>query len=257
MSADGATGITAEVKAAFAVRACQAFKQDRRELIIDTNEQRLDTMRSKVTETSKIVDQDGMLQRLGYRCWMVTLTYAKVGANKPQDVMRFLDAVRKRFNRSKHLFRYLWVAELQERGALHYHILIWFPRRYYVPKFDKAGLWPHGITHRAVARSPVQYLTKYASKLQSKCGEHAFPKGFRMHGFGGLPPAAASFRRWKFLPMWARDLGGPDLELRPQPGGGRFSKETGEWFESPWEVAGIYFVAGVGAFVRVVKKLAA
>jgi hypothetical protein len=102
----GNAGIDESVKADFAVRACQAFKQPSRELMIDTQAQRLDTMRSKVIETSKLVDDDGMMQRLGYRCWMVTLTYAKVGENKPEDVTRFLRALRMRFQRSKFLFRY-------------------------------------------------------------------------------------------------------------------------------------------------------
>jgi hypothetical protein len=256
MSADGSQGITAEAKAAFAVRACQAFKQPSREkeFVVDVNEARLGGMKSKVIETSKLLDADGRLQRLRYKPWMVTLTYREVDQQQPEDVTRFLRALRMRFQRSGFLFRYLWVAELQGRGALHYHIIVWMPPRYYVPKFDEEGLWPHGMTERDVARSPIQYLTKYASKLHSKCGTHAFPKGYRMHGFGGLPPAAASFRRWKFLPQWARDLGGPELELRPAEGGGRYSKGTGEWWESPWEIVGIHKVCGAGTYVLVRAK---
>ena len=221
---------------------------------IETAKARLEQMRFKVMTTAKIIDEDHLMQRLGYRPWMVTLTYRNIDQQKPSDVARFLNLLRTDAIRHRRPFRYLWVGELQERGALHYHLLIWYPRRKLPPKFDSIGYWPHGMTERSIARNPLHYLTKYASKLRSKCGEAAFPKGFRMHGFGGLPKDVASFRRWKLLPKWARDLGGPDLELRPAQGGGKVSKNTGECFESPWEFVGISRIVGIGTVVSIRRK---
>jgi hypothetical protein len=88
-------------------------------------------------------------------------------------------------------FRYVWVAELQKRGALHYHVAIWLPKRVQLPKFDKQGWWPHGSTQRLIAKNAVGYLMKYLSKISPF---HKFPKGVRIHGFGGLTQQARGNR---------------------------------------------------------------
>ena len=90
-------------------------------------------------------------------------------------------------------FCYVWVAELQQRGALHYHILVWLPFGLTLPKPDKQGWWPHGSTRIEWARHPIGYLVKYASKFDIKCG---LPKGARLHGAGGFDQAAQQIRRW-------------------------------------------------------------
>jgi hypothetical protein len=98
------------------------------------------------------------------------------------------------------------------------------------------------MTRTERARNGPSYIAKYASKLESKLGD-CWPRGLRMHGAGGLCPAARVERRWWLAPSWARETlsDGPDgpvvCDLRRWLGGGggyvRF--DTGEVAPSPWE----------------------
>jgi hypothetical protein len=131
---------------------------------------------------------------------------------------------------------YVWVAELQQRGAVHYHILIWLPKRLSLPKPDKQGWWPHGFTGRAIARNAVGYLAKYASKIESKTG--AFPDGCRIHGAGGLELPRRREKRWWMLPRDVRELTNPIDDMRRMRGGYRTGPNVYPlkhcW--SPWRV---------------------
>lgn len=73
------------------------------------------------------------------------------------------------------LVGYAWVAELQERGAVHYHILTatWRERAVF---WDRKGIWEHGQTQTQKARS-WGYVVKYAQKTNTV---HGFPKGARL-----------------------------------------------------------------------------
>lgn len=103
----------------------------------------------------------GHLHRLavprGHRenVWFVTLTYRGVEDWQPRHVSGCLKSVRKWCKRRGVPLRYVWVAELQKRGALHYHLAIWLPKSIQLPKFDKQGWWPHGMTQRVIAKNAV------------------------------------------------------------------------------------------------------
>jgi hypothetical protein len=173
---------------------------------------------------------------------MVTLTYRDVSGWSPRHVSEFLQRVRVWLKRRGHTFRYVWVAELQQRGAVHYHVLVWLPRGLTLPKPDKQGWWTHGSTNICWARKPVGYLCKYASKLESKAGED-FPPGARLHGRGGLDELRAVSAWWS-LPGWARELFGVADQVRRAVGGGLVSRRTGAFFPSPfrvWREAGSYW----------------
>ena len=133
--------------------------------------------------------------------WFVTLTYRGVDDWRPRHVSDCLKAIRKWCARQGVPFRYVWVAELQKRGALHYHLAIWLPKRIQLPKFDKKGWWPHGMTQRVIARNGVGYLMKYLSKITPA---HRFPKGVRIHGSGGLIQQARNICSWLNLPSWCK-----------------------------------------------------
>jgi hypothetical protein len=124
---------------------------------------------------------------------------------------------------------YAWVAELQKRGALHYHIAVWLPRALSLPMFDKQRWWPHGMTQRALAIAPIGYLMKYASKCDSL---GAFPKGVRIYGIGGLSEDGKGVCRWLALPEWAKRLHGVGDVCRRA--GRLVVRETGEVLSSPW-----------------------
>jgi hypothetical protein len=123
---------------------------------------------------------------------MLTLTYRDVDGFAPRHVSELLKRIRQWLLRRGRGFHYVWVAELQLRGALHYHIVIWLPKGLTLPKPDKQGWWPHGSTRIEWARHPVGYLIKYASKFDVKGG---LPKGARLHGSGGFDEAAKASRK--------------------------------------------------------------
>lgn len=133
--------------------------------------------------------------------WFVTLTYRGVHDWQPRHISKCLKAARRWCQLRGVPFRYLWVAELQQRGALHYHLAIWLPKRLQLPMFDKQGWWPHGMTQRVIAKNAVGYLMKYLSKISPF---HEFPKGVRLYGLGGLTQQARSICSWLNLPSWCK-----------------------------------------------------
>lgn len=142
--------------------------------------------------------------RPGFRpdwCCMVTLTYRPGVDWKPSHVRAALTHYREWCRRRRVPCRYVWVAELQKRGAVHYHIACWLPEGMRPPKFDVQGWWPHGSTNRVVARKAVPYLMKYLSKGS---GSMALPDGARGYGVGGLEFAQRRARRWLRLPGFVK-----------------------------------------------------
>lgn len=175
------------------------------------------------------------------RVVMVTLTYSDAAGWRPDHITACLKAVREWFRRLGRPFRYVWVAELQKRGAVHYHLLVWMPRGLTLPFFDRRGWWPHGSSNAVWARKPVGYLCKYASKFDGQGGD--FPKGARIHGSGGFDSLGKAIRHWWSLPGWLRaQCGVGDRIVRPK-GGGFVHAPTGEFVHSPWRFA---FTDGVG-----------
>lgn len=133
---------------------------------------------------------------------MVTLTYQDLDGWQPRHIAdEFLKRARAYFKAAGVPFRYVWVGELQKRGALHYHVAIWMPRGCTLPKPDQAGWWDHGATRIEAARDAVAYLMKYMSKGTDAA---KFPKGARMHGAGGLEVAIRRARRWLGLPGFVK-----------------------------------------------------
>jgi hypothetical protein len=171
-----------------------------------------------------------------HRPAMLTLTYREVGGWNPRHISELLRHVRNWLKRRGHRLRYVWVAELQQRGALHYHALVWLPRGLTLPKPDKQGWWPHGSTRIEWARKAAGYLAKCASKLDSKVGI-GFPSGARLYGKGGLEEYGRAVAQWFNLPTWARevcDLAGRAVRLK---GVGLVDRESGVCLPSPWRMS--------------------
>jgi hypothetical protein len=169
------------------------------------------------------------LQRGGfrYRCVLLTLTYRDVDGWSARHLSDLLSHARRWLARRGCPLRYLWVAELQKRGAVHYHVVLWLPRGVTLPKPDKQGWWPHGMTKVEWARKPIGYLAKYVSKAE--CMER-FPKGLRLHARGGLEEEQRRRVSWWLLPRYVREhfteLGSRVIR---QIGGGWLHVDTGEW----------------------------
>lgn len=226
----------------------------------------IDAKASRLRRMSKSVKTSARLHQVeananGSRSFlaMLTLTYAPDQDHDKRDISRLLKCVREWHRRRGLHFRYVWVMELHKSGRPHYHVLVWLPRGYRLPKPDARGWWLKGSTRIEGARSAVAYVAKYASKLSNSAqdGSHAefnaLPKGARIHGAGGLSERSKRIRRWWLAPMWARRLWHPSEDPRPAPGGGWLSRVLGSWMPSPWSVRfdqGRVFAHWVGWPVR-------
>lgn len=162
-------------------------------------------------------------------CLMVTLTYAGTNdAWQPGHIRAFMDTLRKWHARRDLRCRYVWVAELQRRGVIHYHVALWVPAGTRLPKPDEAGWWPHGMTRIEVARAAVPYLLKYLSKgTGDTLGR--FPRGARIYGVGGLDAAMRRARRWLSLPAFVQGNSAVTDDWRRAKGGGWTALDGTAW----------------------------
>ncbi len=199
---------------------------------IDTQQARLTRMRRSLIWASDLIQR--ALGPLMYKPAMLTLTYREVDGFSPRHVSELLNRIRGWLERRGRHLHYVWVAELQQRGALHYHVVIWLPKGLTLPKPDKQGWWPHGSTRIEWARNPIGYLIKYASKLETK---HGFPKGARLHAAGGIDPTGKQIRRWVNLPTWLKSLAGVNCPFVRIKGAGLVERATGVCMPSPWRVS--------------------
>jgi hypothetical protein len=173
----------------------------------------------------------------GFKPVMVTPTYAAVDGWRPGHLSAYINAVKQWLLRKGHKARYVFVAELQERGAVHYHILWFLPRGLSMPKADKRGWWPHGSTRTEWARKVVGYLAKYASKLAQKTA--TFPRGLRIAGAGGLDADSRTECRWWKLPAYVREVFAVSDAPARAAGGGFVSRASGEWMASRYRFLGL------------------
>ena len=214
---------------------------------LDTCDLRKKRMRKATITGARLIQHQ--LSRGGQRTYpvMITLTYAGMDLWHSQHVSVFLKICREWFRRQGKRFHYCWVAELQQRGAVHYHVLVWMPKGITLPKPDKHGWWPHGMTRIEKARNAVGYMAKYVSK---KATSRPFPKGLRMHGRGGLNNTGRIEMRWWCSPLWVRQWCSNITDVRRVTGGGFVCVDTGEWRPSPYEV----FLEGGSIFLRIKRS---
>ena len=170
--------------------------------------------------------------RAGYVA-MLTCTYHRGEDWTPRHLSDCLERIRKWLKRRGVPMRYVWVAELQKRGALHYHVALWLPDGIVIPKADQAGWWPHGSTNVKQARKAVPYLLKYLSKGMDCSG---FPKGARIHGSGGQGHELKRAKRWLGLPGFIKARADIHDDWRRAPGGG-WSDPHGEIWPSEYQRA--------------------
>lgn len=181
---------------------------------VDTEVGRLKRMKRRVCKAAELHQKSATL-----RPAMVTLTYANADAWGPKHISEALKRVRQWMARRGHAFRYVWTAELQERGAVHYHVVAWLPsgRGEKPPFWDQQGWWPHGSSRSEYAEKPIGYIVKYASKVNSK---DRLPCGARMHGSGGFTAAERQQMAHHCRPTWLRQLSQIGHRIRRVQGGG-------------------------------------
>jgi len=183
-----------------------------------------------------------------FQPWMVTLTYRPGVDWKPEHVSACLKRMRSwAARRGVQRLRYVWVAELQKRGAVHYHIVVWLPVGVSCPMPDKQQWWLHGMSNVVWARKPVSYLCKYLSK-GGGVDEQRLPNRARCYGIGGLDKSGRDLRGWHRLPTFLR--GAAAASERGQyaraDGGGWISRATGEWWPSEFKAIFSRDSRGVG-----------
>lgn len=220
----------------------------------------IDHAKARITRMQKSVGMAAKcLHNLGdknQRVWMLTLTYRGTNRDwRPEHVSRFMDGLRKwhKSRTGSKKVRYVWVAELQKRGVIHYHVCVWLDNGLTPPKPDRAWknkgrfeppMWPYGMSNRLQAYAPVAYLMKYASKGDSM---GKFPRGARIHGCGGLDVVGRGCRRWVLWPAYVQGNAAITDPFKPAKGGGFINAETGELLRSEYAPTG----GGFTRFVRV------
>lgn len=177
-----------------------------------------------------------------YRAWFVTLTYRDPLGWEPGHVRAFLTRMRAWCAARRLTLHYVWVAELQTRGAMHYHVVLWLPLPFRCPKPDVTGMWAHGMTQTELGIAPVPYLMKYCSK--GSASTHAVPKGARIFGVGGLPGDGRLIVSWLNLPGWAQALHGVGEVARKSVG--LVVRASGEVLQSPYVCVPVH--GGVSLF---------
>ena len=182
------------------------------------------------------------MERGGHRVasLFVTLTYRPGERWEPGHVGDYVRTLRKWLARRGHSFRYQWVAELQTRrlasgvdarSCLHYHLLLWLPHGVRIPKPDSSGQWAFGFSQVQLARRPVGYLVKYASKGSFDHGD--IPNGARLFGVGGDTAKEHDVKRAR-LAAWLA-ASSQDWQLPKRVTGvGFVCFDSGEVFRSPF-----------------------
>ena len=181
--------------------------------------------------------------------WMVTLTYA--GDNdswKPEHLSTAVNTFRKWAKRQGFACRYVWVAELQQRGVIHYHAVFWLPKGARMPKWDDRGWWPHGMTNTLKARHATAYLMAYLKKGDLEA-RGSLPKGARNYGVGGLDHSLRRARRWLRLPAFVQGNSSIWDDWRRAVGGG-WTSPAGEHVASEFRSV---VVGGARCLLRVAE----
>lgn len=179
------------------------------------------------------------LDRVGIdtRLVMITLTYREGEEWKPGDIREFM-----RFGRhfmGNRLMAYAWVAELQKRGAVHYHVIMLVKAHTNIPVPDKSGWWTKGMSRIESAKTPY-YLLTYTGKKYQKIG--SYPKGIRIFAVWISPAILDGVAKWFFrlssYPRWLVEEIWKDGnfmgDIKRVPGGGWMVGK--DRYYSPWVI---------------------
>lgn len=217
---------------------------------IDPEEARIERLQRRICTWADVL-RTIVASLFDTRLVMMTLTYAPTpdgtSAWRPNHIRDFMKRVR--YNLADNLLAYAWVAEMQQRGEVHYHVLLLVKKGTSIPRPDQSW-WSHGMSKIETARSPY-YVVKYCSKKRFKVGDEwkAFPKGMRIFSVWISKEVITDEEHFRFrlsaLPKWLRDTltdNGVVVTVRRAQGGGWTI--TGDAVErhipSPYRVLSIY-----------------
>jgi len=140
---------------------------------------------------------------------MIRLSYKPGVSWQPNHVRDYLQELRKMSGSG--LVAYAWVAELQKRGVVHYHIFMVVLRGTNVPTPDKSGMWPHGSTKIETGKSPYYLVTYLGKEYQKDFGQMSITyPGMRSFAVWANKDFFKVSDYWVFrlssLPMWLDKL---------------------------------------------------
>jgi len=199
------------------------------EVASDNTRRRLVHMQAGVRASARMISDDLQATGTRYRSALVTTTYRDGAVWDRRDISRLLTHYRKWAQRRNVWIRYVWTLELTKAGRPHYHIVLFLPRGVTPPLPDKQGWWSKGCTNAKWARSPVGYISKYASK--GTTGD--LPHGARLWGCSSFSIAGRCRLLWHLAPFWLRRLVPFDEGLR-RVGAWWVNATTGWGYLSPW-----------------------
>lgn len=225
-------------------------ESDDETITIDSVEARIRRCQRRVHAWAEALPHDNRAGRryrsakkIGPRAVMMTLTYEKADAWQPLQIRDFMKSIKR--DLADNLLGYAWVLEMQQRGAPHYHVLLYVKRGTKIARPDD-GLWEYGSSRIETAHS-LYYICKYTGKMYQK--EH-LPIGARMFAVNVNEVAAEGadvlLFRLSSVPKWLREhlegvslAEGERLRWSRCPGGGWVVRNTGELLASPWRVRSI------------------
>lgn len=223
-------------------------------VILDLRAGRVFRLRKSVMTAARLVNDrliDPAQNPHGWRFGplMITFTYRDDVEWKPEHLSKSIEAMQIWAKRKGGFsLPYVWVMELTKRGRPHFHLIVWMPLRWRLPKPDKRGWWKYGSTRVDRVKNAVGYVAKYASKFESKDAE--FPSGARIHGTGGMTQHEKRVLAWWKLPKDLRRGSEGSCVWRRAPGGGWYDIDTHERIYPQWQIAS--FSPG-GGYVRLLN----
>ena len=149
--------------------------ETRRGVVVDMFQVRHELMKKRIFAWAEIMKQYRSLHET--RMVMIMLTYRKADDWKPGHITDYLKNLKRRLGDK--LIGHAWVAELQERDAVHYHVVLVVNKGSQIPLPDKSGMWPHGWSGIRTARTPF-YLVTYVGKERQK-DLARYPKSCRLY----------------------------------------------------------------------------
>ena len=178
-------------------------------LPVDQDRCRLGRLRRRIYAWSQAVNEAnrGVKKRL----LMITLTYEGGPETwQPNQIRDYIKHLKREHGDG--ILALAWVAEIQKRGVIHYHVLVWVKRGVFITNPDQGGGWAWGMSNIQTARS-VGYILKYTSKgihFDQHGHAHRYPKGARIFAVyvqkDALVYKAVRVMRANACPCWLRDM---------------------------------------------------
>lgn len=188
---------------------------------------RIRTARKKIKAVTQ--EHRRIARKNGLYAVAVTLTYADSADFCSKHVTRFINCLRAKLKRQGHSLLYAWV--LEHSSMLHYHLILWLPRRFKLSHADLVKWWQWGSTWNEACRKVSSWI-RYISKREDKAN---LPSSARVFGSGGLDDEGKESIFKGMLPLWLSALLPKEAKVRRLLGVGWVDEQTGAIYESPWE----------------------